>query len=257
MSSECLSGDTPNDKGTGIKMEPDFIGGLRYINGLPLEKLIDKDFIENELLISIGLNDELPHEQPLRFSQHYGKGFGWKVWQYPNQFSEYLLFLARNARHINSYIEIGCRHGGTFALTTCYLSRFNDKFTTAVAVDLNENPPLIRQMQKYLPVDFIQGNSQSKEFKEWVSARRFDLAFIDGDHTFQGVFNDFNIMKDKSRFMIFHDINSAACPGTTAFWNILKSFWSGDRYRIEEYCKQYSDVPAGGPFLGIGSVEIK
>jgi hypothetical protein len=238
-------------------MVPDFIRGFEYINGLPLEKLIDRRFLENEFLLTLGLNDEQLDQMPTRYADHYGKGFGWRIWQYPSQFTDYLLYLARHAKDIDSYVEIGCRFGGTFATVACYLRRLNGNFNTAVAIDLIEEPALIAEMRRHLPIEFLRVNSRSPAFRDWAKVRRFDLAFIDGDHDFLGVLNDFEILKDRAKHLVFHDVGSRACPGVVTFWDILKTFWSGPEFRIEEYCQQYEDVPVAGPYLGIGCVERK
>jgi glycosyltransferase involved in cell wall biosynthesis len=56
----------------------------------------------------LGLNDELRHEQPASLVKHLGKGFGWRIWQYPNQFPKYLVFLSSITPPLSSYAEIGC-----------------------------------------------------------------------------------------------------------------------------------------------------
>jgi len=50
-------------------------------------------------------------------------GRGLHYWQYPNQFSKYLVRLSQFK--VESYLEIGVRHGGTFVITVEYLSRFH------------------------------------------------------------------------------------------------------------------------------------
>ena len=67
-----------------------------------------------QLLPTFGMNDEILNEMPAEFSEHFGKGV--KFWQYPNQFAPYLKHLS--TLKIDSYLEVGCRWGGTFILTT-------------------------------------------------------------------------------------------------------------------------------------------
>jgi hypothetical protein len=77
----------------------------------------DSDVLENSseleiLMCRLGFNTEGLHEQPGIVKRN---GGGLYIWQYPNQFSKYLLLLLQYK--IESYIEIGCRWGGTFILT--------------------------------------------------------------------------------------------------------------------------------------------
>lgn len=238
-------------------MSVDFESGYRLIMETPLDRLLDPGFLEHELLIQLGLNDEYLAEQPLSLKDRLGKGYGWRIWQYPNQFARYVRYVAERAPTIDRYIEIGVRHGGTFALTTTLLKRLNPNFDLAVAVDLESRPPLIAEMKTRLPVLYIKGDSRSPAFAEWLADKRFDLALIDGDHSYDGVFNDFQLMRERSRILVFHDVNSKACPGVVQFWKALRAFWSMPGFEIAEFLESYDDVPGVGPFLGIGVVERK
>lgn len=233
---------------------PDLAGGLKLIRELTLDRLRSAEFIEHDLLPKLGLNDELVHEQSTSLSPYFGGGFGWRIWQYPNQFSKYLVELSRHK--ISSYVEIGCRFGGTFILTAEYLARFNSKFETALAVDLIEKSDLLQEYEKHRRIEYFCGNSSGPEFAQFIRNGRFDLALIDGDHTFDGVLADFNVMKWRAKRMAFHDVTSKVCPGTTHFWTATKAFLESD-FEFVEFVEQYPDVPAGGPFLGIGLMTSK
>jgi hypothetical protein len=82
-----------------------------------------------------------------------------------------------------------------------------------------------------------------------MTDRHYGLVFIDGDHSFDGVLNDFDIMSG-SDVVALHDIHSQVCPGTTNFWHSLRYFRRHeDQFYV--FLDQYSDV-WGGPFMGIG-----
>lgn len=238
-------------------MTVDFESGYRLLMDTPVDRLLDRDFIEHELLIRLGLNNENVTEQPNRLKDQLGKGYGWRIWQYPNQFARYMQYFVEKAPTIDRYIEIGVRHGGTFALTTTLLKRFNPNFKAAVAVDLIDCPPLIGQMVGKLPILYVKGNSRSPAFAEWLADKSFDLALIDGDHSYDGVLNDFRLMRERSRIMVFHDVNSRVCPGVVQFWRALQAFWSMPGFEISEFLDTYDDTPVAGPYLGIGVVEKK
>lgn len=237
-----------------VRPLPDLAGGLKLIRELPLDSLRSTEFIERELLPKLGFNDELVHEQSRSLAPYFGGGFGWRIWQYPNQFSKYLVELSRHK--IKSYAEIGCRFGGTFILTVEYLARFNPDFGTALAVDLIEKSPALQEYEKHRRIEYFCGSSSGEEFARFVRNARFDLALIDGDHEFDGVMADFNVMKWRTKRMAFHDVTSKVCPGTTHFWSACKAFLESD-FEFAEFVEQYPDVPAGGPFLGIGVMTRK
>ena len=209
-------------------------------------KLTDPSFLEKELIPSLGLNDELLHEQPTELSNFYGKGLGLKIWQYPNQFSKYLNLLNTFKENINSYLEIGCRNGGTFALTCEYLSPLSN----AVAVDIIDATETIRayteetEWAQYKKID-----SHSQEFYSFMDDNFFDLILIDGDHSYEGVKQDAEATRIQSNIQVYHDIHSDACPGVKKYWEEIKSTKAGE-YNFYEFIDQYDSVV--GNYLGIG-----
>ena len=103
---------------------------VSLIQGWDKQFLNDHTYIENQMR-QLGFNTEQLHEQPNVVKEN---GGGLYIWQYPNQFSKYLCLL--HEQNVHSYIEIGCRWGGTFILTTEYLKLCNGKFNKSFAVDL-------------------------------------------------------------------------------------------------------------------------
>ena len=221
-----------------------------YLINTTIKKLKEKSFIENELILNFGLNDELLLEQPKELMEHYGKGFGLRVWQYPNQFSKYLKFLSIYDKKINSYLEIGCRFGGTFILTTEYLRRLNSNFNRSVAVDIINSCSILNDYIEFNSnVEFKKLNSSSVEFKHYIEKNFFDVVFIDGDHNYEGVKTDSELTKDKCNIQVFHDIVSDACPGVVQYWEEVKKTYI-DTHNFYEFVDQYDSV--NGSYLGIG-----
>ena len=221
---------------------------INLITKSSLEELQDEKYLE-DLILQLGLNTEIFNEQPQIVKEN---GGGLLIWQYPNQFSKYLCLL--NKLSISSYIEIGCRWGGTFVLTTEYLKRFN-VINKSVAVDIIKSPVKDYCIQNSFL--FLKVNSQSKEFKTYMKKNNFDLIFIDGDHSYEGVKKDYETCKDSGKIFVFHDIISDVCPGVVQFWNELKTVES-DTYVFFEFTDQYEDVliNTNQKLLGIG-VAIK
>lgn len=221
-------------------------------NSIKPEALRQSEFIEHILLPMLGLNDENINEQPKELIKHLGGGLGLKIWQYPNQFSKYASLIAENAHRINSYIEIGCRHGGTFIFHTEMLRLVNAAgFKKSVAVDIIEENELLQEYNSTSNSlsSFMRCNSGTQEFKDFISKNKFDLVFIDGDHSYLGVKNDAEISFNSSNIQVFHDISSDPCPGVKQFWEEHKSMHS-KTHDFYEFTEQYDSVD--GNFLGIG-----
>jgi len=107
-----------------------------------------------------------------------------------------------------NYVEIGAYAGGSSCLM---MQRLN---TTIISVDLGEPiskgvvfENIINYKSNNNYYKYIQGNSQLQETKDLViqtlnnskilgHTDKIDILFIDGDHSLDGVLNDFNLYKD-------------------------------------------------------------
>ena len=55
---------------------------------------------------------------------------------------------------------------------------------------------------------------------------KFDIIFIDGDHSYEGVKKDYDNslpLLNNNGYIIFHDIASRGCPGVVRIWDEIKN----------------------------------
>lgn len=209
-------------------------------------KLLNMEFLENELIPGLGLNNEILNEFPSHLYPFCGKGLF--IWQYPNQLAKYLKFIS--GYKINSYLEIGVRHGGTFLLTKTFLETLNNSKVRCVGIDV-EKSNILKKKAKQFGYKYFVNSSSSKFFKRFIKNEYFDLALIDGNHSFEACLNDFELIKNKSNIIVFHDIVSDVCPGVVKVWKGVKEDSNFKTYEIKD---QYEEVTQreGKKYLGIG-----
>ena len=77
-----------------------FLASLKEISEAEMS---DVNFVEKFIIVKAGLNNEILTEQPTELAPYFGTGL--HIWQYPNQFARYLVWLSKNARNIKRYVE--------------------------------------------------------------------------------------------------------------------------------------------------------
>jgi len=221
---------------------------LRFIREAKTDDLSNPKWLE-AMLPRLGLNSEWLHQFPSSLYPYTGKGL--RHWQYPNQFSKYLAHVARY--NIESYLEIGVRHGGTFAITVEYLNKFHP-VRKALGLDIRPCPGLSDYQALNPRVRFQVLDSQTPEFRRFVEAEGpFDLVLIDGDHSEEGCRRDFENLKHHAKILVFHDIVSSPVPGVIKVWQDVKE-QEKDTFDFFEYTDQYDEVVnrRNETLLGIG-----
>jgi len=214
-------------------------------------RLLDRNWLETRLLPRLGLNDEWSEHFPSCLRPFLGKGV--KSWQYPCQFSGYLLYLAN--KNVTNYLEIGVRHGGTFIITCEYLNRFAD-LGRMVAIDPLESPVVNAYRALQPRVLYITELSHAAGARQIIQSCDWDHVLIDGDHSFEGCRTDFDLVKDRARRVALHDIVSFTTPGVVSMWRTIRSVTPSRR--LFEQTQQYSEVvqKTHQPIMGIGVVEM-
>lgn len=178
---------------------------IEEIQTIDKKKLLDKETVIS-LMENYGLHDD-PN-----INYKYGKQrqkylVPDGMLQIPEQLADALIFLSD--KHISSYVEIGTFNGRTTTLIVAYLCRFG--LEKAITIDK------FRRFDNsyHLPIASVVGTSF------YFDEMKSDLCFIDGDHSFNGVSQDYSFLGQFSRYCMFHDI----CEETMDvqdFWNRLK-----------------------------------
>ena len=219
---------------------------IEIIKKYNIKKLSNVKCLEFDLLPKLGLNNRHREQYPDFLQSHCGKGLN--SWQYPNQFSKYLIYIRK--LNIESYVEIGCHKGGTLIITVEFLSRFN-QIKEVLCVD---NWPRLNVKKYCKQKKFIYKNcnSQDSEFKKLFLKKNWDLVFIDGDHSYDAVAADYELAKKRAKYIVFHDICNDFCPGVKNFWKKIKT------KKSVEWKSQYKEIKHKyqKKIMGIGLIPV-
>ncbi len=182
---------------------------------------------------------------------HFGNGYthegGLYLQQNPEEFAQLALLLKDRYRtgQEATYLEIGSASGGAAFFLACEAS-----FENFVSIDDGKHPRAPSQ-DYFLPVQTVtfRGNSHTVEAAAFLDIQpRPSVAFIDGDHSYEGVTQDINMVLPRCEpgaLIILHD--TVACSGVKQAWEELLA--SGRARRVAEF------IGAERP-LGIGVAEV-
>lgn len=162
------------------------------------------------------------------------------LFQQPEQLAPALIYLSK--KKIKKYLEVGTFIGSSPTFISIYLSRFNDLHTLAVDRDYQYHQVLLDLANKYSKVEFLKGTSDD------IKGYKSDLCFIDADHKYDSVKNDYHNIGKTAKICMFHDINDEGTvkdrdgSGTVKFWNEVKKSNS----------VEFKDHPLSLNVMGIG-----
>lgn len=150
---------------------------------------------------------------------HFGCGYmkegGYSLQQQPDEFAAAIIVLDELV-HGGAYLEIGSASGGACRFLHEYL-----RFSRVHVIDDRSHARWREQDAHFaamsVPPRLYIGDSHSPSAAAWVAENApYDLAFIDGDHSYTGCQADFDVVRSHARFVMFHDI--VACEGVKRVW---------------------------------------
>lgn len=226
----------------GLRPRPIELDRAGLIRSAPLDDLRSGERMA-QLLLALGLNDEGLGEFPVELHPHCGQGL--LIWQFPIQFGPYLAAISRH--QIDSYLEIGVRHGGSFVATVEVLRRF-DPTVRAVGVDIIPSPSMSDYARANGGVEFACLNTLTDAFAARIKAMApIGLVFIDSHHEEAQCRTEFERVAPYARMIALHDIANTGCPGVGKVWTeIVRS----GAYECHEFVEQYQCGPES--YMGIG-----
>jgi hypothetical protein len=227
---------------------------IDLIQNLPDSLLRDITFVEHELLPGLGFNDEDLDEWPAHLLPHTGKGL--HVWQYPNQFAPFLVWLVDHAPGFKSYLEIGSRWGGTLVVLCEWLHRCGSPLTRIASIDPVGPDPLIthyanRVASRGVECVHLSRESDDPKAQDFFRPGLADVVLIDADHSLKASLADHLLARPVAKLVIHHDIDSWACPETGQLWNALVAMEQAE-FTCHEFKQQYESVRK--PLMGLGAL---
>jgi hypothetical protein len=171
-----------------------------------------------------------------------GKG----LWQTPSQLSPFLITLSY--RNIKTYLDIGTLTGWTITFIAAYLKRFGLETVDTIDIDQFCNIGTQDIWQQFnIPINYIVCKSYDIE----ANIRDvYDFVFIDGDHEYASVKEDFQRYRQRSCMLAFHDINDNFCTGVVRLWKEIKLL-----YEHIYIFTEFIDHPNNYMLMGIGLLE--
>jgi cephalosporin hydroxylase len=140
---------------------------------------------------------------------------GYELQQCPEEISDFLVEYQNI--EIENFLEIGIAAGGNTRIF-CDFLKIKDVYT----IDLDEHPSIsyennpkardnnFMNLKNTGKIENFYGDSHSSEAEEWLSAKgvKFDMVFIDGDHTEHGIKLDTELVLphlNDNAYVIYHD----------------------------------------------------
>ena len=174
---------------------------------------------------------------------------GYYVQQHSDEFAQLICYL--QGFQFENYIEIGAAEGGATRILNELI-----KIKNTYIIDNNQHPnhKIRPENLKNIPHKEFVGDSHSPEALQWLVDQNvlFDFAFIDGDHSYEGVKKDTEMivpfMKSKG-YVLFHDTHMV--PDVRRWANEIKggAAIKGVPVDLGWYCEPSVNLPHVADFV--------
>ena len=225
-----------------------------------IKNATNTDLLNEEWLIvtlsMVGLYNEGDRKHPSNHLVHlYGDDVKYMnviqntgMWQIPRQLAQFLIKLT-SGHNIKTFLDIGTCRGCTITVIAIYLLRFGLEYIDTIdIIKYVDNTLLDKWKELNLPINYII-IPNDLNFIPHVSKSEYDIVFIDGNHDYKYVLNDYNHAKNITKIICFHDINDCFCHDVVRLWREIKS-----NLCLYTQYYEFTHHSHGYPLMGIGMI---
>jgi len=171
------------------------------------------------------------------------------ILQHPEEWNKFVDIISKT--NIQYGLEIGSFNGGTFY----GLCQMASEDATLISVDIShgeykdsksKKDTFLKFKKQNQKIHIIEKDSSGKEtfnmVEKILNGKELDYLFIDGNHNYKYVKNDFEIYSKfvkECGIIVFHDINGFDCPGVKQIWEEIKKKYSYKEIKLHHQNSVY------------------